>query len=208
MTADLDSLEYSLDDFLPDFQRTDPDTVATVSLLGLITIGLGLGTLLLSSLLRSMRTSTLWIAGNNTYAGALEFSAVFGAMIAATIGLIAYIDYLNYPTAYNALRAWKRNFLVFLIVIAVNTLPLNSMFMDISLKTNTAIWVMVLIGTVFNGIGIWLAWSMKQLWIMLDPERSLVANDCDFGNAMYDPEEFAELSEEDDIYEDQTSVAF
>ena len=122
--TDMNSFVYSLDEHLPEFQRTDLDTVILVSLIGEITIGVGLGSLLLASIFRSMNSKTLAFAGNNTYAGGLEFFASLGGMVAATLGLLSFIDYLNYQTAYNALRAWKRNFLVYCVVVAVTILPL------------------------------------------------------------------------------------
>ena len=64
------------------------------------------------------------------------------------------------------------------------------MVMDFSTKSNNAVTYMIIGGLSLNAIGIWLAWSMKQLWILHDPDRSLVAGACGFGDAEYDPEEF------------------
>ena len=64
-----------------------------------------------------------WGAGNK-YAGAFEMIANLGTMIYAAVGLIAFIDYLNYPTAYNALRAWKKNYMIYWVVVAVTVLSL------------------------------------------------------------------------------------
>ena len=64
---------------------------------------------------------------------------------------------------------------------------------------------MIIGGLSLNAIGIWLAWSMKQLWILHDPDRSLVAGACGFGDAEYDPELFddlEEVEEDTDLVED------
>ena len=87
-------------------------------------IGLGLGTTGLASWFRASTKQMLAFGGGNTYAGALEFQAVGVAMITALIGFNAFIRYLNYPTAFNALRAWKQNFFVFWVVLATTSLPI------------------------------------------------------------------------------------
>ena len=73
--TDLDSLEYGLDEHLPEFQRTDLDTVTALSFVGEILIGLGLGTLLLAGWFRAARGASIPIGFGNTYAGALEVMA-------------------------------------------------------------------------------------------------------------------------------------
>ena len=42
-----------------------------------------------------------------------------GGIAAYVYGLLAFIDYMGYPTAFNAYRAWKINFLVTWITVGV-----------------------------------------------------------------------------------------
>lgn len=107
----LDSLEYSLDEDLPSFQREDKESVQTVALIGEILIGLGLAGFLGKRLME--------LAFVNTEAVAWSLVITSGGIMAFVYGLIAFGDYMNYPSAYNAFRAWKINFLVIWISLAV-----------------------------------------------------------------------------------------
>ena len=80
------------------------------------------------------------------------------------------------------------------------------MWMDIVTNTNTGIAIMVALGAVFNAIGIWLTWSMKQIWILHDPERSLITDACDFWEPENNSEEFDEFEESTIVEEDDTEV--
>ena len=130
-TTDMDSMKYDLDRWLPAFFRRDLDTIVVLSFAGEILIGLGLGSMLLASWFRCLSSASSPLGGNNLYAGALEFQAVLFGMAAALFGFITFIDYLNYPTAFNALRAWKWNYLTFGIVFVSMGLPISSAMMDI-----------------------------------------------------------------------------
>ena len=54
---------------------------------------------------------------------------------------------------------------------------------------------MTAIGAFLNIVGLWLGWSMKQIWIKHDPDRALIAEECDYSDPMYDPNEFADMDD-------------
>ena len=45
-------------------------------------------------------------------------------------GLLAFIDYMDYPTAYNAFRSWKINFVAIWIIVGVAATQSLTVFVE------------------------------------------------------------------------------
>jgi hypothetical protein len=88
-------------------------------------------------------------------------------MVAYLFGFFYFQDFKDLPTPFGAFRAWKMNFLSIWINVGVTALNLIFLlFLFGGQAYPLSLIILVPGGSVFVGIGAWLCWSIKQIWIM------------------------------------------
>lgn len=88
------------------------------------------------------------------------------------------------------------NFLSLLINVSISALNLLFLlFLFGGQQFNIVMIILIPMGGLFVGIGTWLGWSMKQIWIMEDPNRSLAFQAFDYFDIFHSFEEVEEAEE-------------
>lgn len=195
--VDLDTLEYSMQNG----SETDSEALTTLALVGEILNTLGVLGFFISFIISIIPGGPLSSPMISSYAYQfLGLALSTGSLAAAIYGLLAFLDFTAYNTAYNAFRAWKINFMVIWISVGLSLLCMAGFLAGMKQGISVASVVLFAAPTTLIGFGVLLMWNLKQLWILEDPDRSLAGQYFDyFGTPDLD-------SSEDEAEDTQTAT--
>ena len=137
-----------------------------------------------------------------TFYHIIGFILSFGMASVYIWALVNWMFALEDPTKLTTFRAWKLNFVTFWVYVGATLLNIVCAYEWIPFKLfppgqiavlNPAFWMMkygpyvgVGVGGFLIAGGIFLSWTIKQLWLTYDPERLLAFEPFDYFPFMWE----------------------